>query len=802
MDTAIPYLILGLTTVITVILAVFVLRRWPAWGALPLAVVLAAVSFWAFFYILELAIYDFQAKQAMVTLQYLGIITIPTAWLTFTLSYTRQDHWLTRRTIGLLLIVPILSTLALWTNPLHGQFRMDQHIEGTVVFSTLAAKYGPLAWLHVAYSYALLLIGTLLLGRFLLRSRQLYRGQAIVLLLMTIMPWVGNLVYLMGYVSFDLTPVGFAVAGLALSWGLFRFRLLDIVPVARDAVFEDMADAVIVLDTRLRVVDLNPAARRLLALGREGGVGQPVGSLLPAVADNLGGGQTAGVELSAGGRFLSMQTSLLHKRGGQAGGWLVVLYDITDRKQAEAALQQQLRDTQILNEIMAALTTTYDTTVILDTICEELGRALNLPQTSVGLLDDRGLHLTLVAEYLEPGRPSARGVIVPLSANTASRQVIETGRSLIIPDMQTDPRLDDEMHVEARRRGTVTLLLIPLRVGERVFGALGLDSITPREFTTAEVMLAENAAAIAGQALERSRLYHNLHEELVERRRVQHELRQANEQLAEANRLKSHFLANMSHELRTPLNSILGYAEMIQQGAYGTINERQADRLEKVSRNGRMLLQLINDILDISKIDAGRMDLRPVPTNARLIIEESMAAMEALATHKGLDLLRDLEDIPPVIADPDRLRQVVTNLLGNAIKFTPSGTITLRTRLYDDQIADDSLPPGFDPGGKSWVLIAVEDTGIGIAPKDQGAIFDEFRQADSSPTRQFDGTGLGLAICRRLVELMKGNIWVESALGLGSTFSVLLPAAPEDSVVVESEQPEARLFPGGISHES
>jgi len=373
------------------------------------------------------------------------------------------------------------------------------------------------------------------------------------------------------------------------------------------------------------------------------------------------------------------------------------------------------------------------------------------------------------------------GVVISLDGNAASRQVVETAQSLYIANMQTDSRLDSAMRHEAQRRGTVSLLLVPLVIGERVIGTLGLDATEERAFSAGEIALAENAAATGSQALERARLVEELEQELAERRRAQEELAAANKELAEASRLKSHFLANMSHELRTPLNSILGYTDMITQGFYGPVTEKQLDRLEKVSRNGRMLLQLINDILDLSKIEAGRMKLELAPADISKLVEECLLAMETLANHKGLTLARDLQPLPPLLVDRGRLLQVLTNLVGNAIKFTASGAVTVHACPPGDA-GFVELPSDVTLAGREWGMICVEDTGIGIAPEDHDVIFDEFRQVDSSSTRKFEGTGLGLAISRKLVNMMGGHIWVESRPGEGSRFFVLLPVAEEGKV--------------------
>lgn len=213
------------------------------------------------------------------------------------------------------------------------------------------------------------------------------------------------------------------------------------------------------------------------------------------------------------------------------------------------------------------------------------------------------------------------------------------------------------------------------------------------------------------------------------------------------------------------MNSINGYSEMLLNHIYGEVNEKQGDRLERILRNGRNLLALIDDLLDISKIDADKMDLRIQPVSLRIELNAAIEVLESQAATRGLYLRNDApDDLPLVRADSMRLRQVITNLVGNAIKFTKTGGITIESRVKEE-------------AGRAMLYTRVIDTGIGIRAEDQDIIFDEFRQVDGGATREYGGTGLGLAITKKLLEMMGGRIWVESTLGHGSAFTFVLPVA-------------------------
>ncbi|MFO8165379.1 MAG: ATP-binding protein [Desulfatiglandales bacterium] len=250
----------------------------------------------------------------------------------------------------------------------------------------------------------------------------------------------------------------------------------------------------------------------------------------------------------------------------------------------------------------------------------------------------------------------------------------------------------------------------------------------------------------------------NAHDDLEQKTK---ELEQANLELKKLDELRSAFLANMSHELRTPLNSIIGYTELLLDRIDGDVTNEQENSLTKVHNNAKNLLTLINEILDMSRIESGRVELDLKPVDLQDIIQTTISSLEPMINKKPLIIETDFEDnLPLAYADPNRVRQVITNLLSNAIKFTSKGSISLSARLFQT--------PAF-------VEICVSDTGMGIRKEDFDKLFDMFTPLDTSATRQYGGVGLGLSICKGLVEMQGGKIWVESKYGLGSKFYFTLP---------------------------
>jgi signal transduction histidine kinase len=271
-----------------------------------------------------------------------------------------------------------------------------------------------------------------------------------------------------------------------------------------------------------------------------------------------------------------------------------------------------------------------------------------------------------------------------------------------------------------------------------------------RPFTDKQIELVSTFADQAVIAIENVRLFD--------------EIQDKSRQLADASRHKSQFLANMSHELRTPLNAILGYTELIIDSLYGNPPEKMRDVLKRIESNGKHLLGLINDVLDLSKIEAGQLTLSLSNYSLKNVIQTVFSAVEPLAAEKQIAFRIDVApELPQGRGDEQRLTQVLLNLVGNAIKFTDAGEVSIRGCLADGSFH-----------------VAVCDTGPGISTADQGKLFREFQQADNSITRKKGGTGLGLAISRRIVEMHGGRIWVESSLGRGSTFSFTLPVTVEE----------------------
>jgi signal transduction histidine kinase len=343
-----------------------------------------------------------------------------------------------------------------------------------------------------------------------------------------------------------------------------------------------------------------------------------------------------------------------------------------------------------------------------------------------------------------PGAPMGSGgrLIAPTTIGVDTETAVRLATRVLVNPVY-DPNQIQHLHVPQSPLPYVAH--IPLSARGRAAGLLSAYFKAPREISDTEARALRTIARLVSVAKENADLVN--------------ELKDNNLQLERANRLKSEFLASVSHELRTPMNAIIGYTKLMLDGLDGDLTEQQTADLERVVQAADNLLGLINGLLDLAKIEAGKMELNIEEVDIPLVIDDVIELMRANADAKSLSLHADVAStLPTAWADRARIRQVLVNLMANAVKFTEHGGVTIRATIVD-----------------GWITVAVVDTGVGIPPEAQTYIFDEFRQVDASTTRRYGGTGLGLAISKRLIALHGGRIWVESTVGVGSTFLFTLP---------------------------
>jgi len=407
------------------------------------------------------------------------------------------------------------------------------------------------------------------------------------------------------------------------------------------------------------------------------------------------------------------------------------------------SLQQQTATADVLKVISRS---TFDLQTVLQTLVESAARLCEADNATITRQKGGSFYRAEAYGFSKEFMDHVKDFPVVADRATVHGRALLEGRAVHIPDVLADPEYKFD---EGQRLGGFrTVLGVPMLRDGIPIGVLGLSRSEARPFTDKQIDLVSTFADQAAIAIENVRLFD--------------EIQAKSRQLAVASEHKSQFLASMSHELRTPLNAIIGLTEMMVTNAARFGTEKALEPLRRVNAAGTHLLSLINEILDLSKIEAGKLELNPEPVNLPRLIDEVIGTAGQLAEkNKNRLIVEAQENLGALTADSMRLKQILLNLLSNACKFTKEGEVALRVC----RVAD----------GRDWVELAVADTGIGMTAEQQAKLFQDFTQADSLTARRYGGTGLGLAITRKLARMMGGDVTLASEPGKGSVFTVRLP---------------------------
>jgi signal transduction histidine kinase len=407
-----------------------------------------------------------------------------------------------------------------------------------------------------------------------------------------------------------------------------------------------------------------------------------------------------------------------------------------------------------LGEVSRAVSSTLDVETVLQTIVIRANQLAGTAGCVIWEYDEPHEEFRLRASHYADAReaavlPAPGGVTTVPKGQGLTTRVMELRQPVQLPDITVEGAYESPVRHALIDAGHRALLGVPLLSEDEVIGVLAVTSKTSGEFAPEIVQLLSTFATQSALAIQNARLFH----EVEDKSRL----------LEAASRHKSEFLANMSHELRTPLNAILGFSEVLAERMFGEVNAKQAEYLQDILSSGRHLLSLINDILDLSKVEAGRLELELGRFHLPTALDNALTLVGERATRHGITLTQSVaEGVGDIVADERKVKQILLNLLSNAVKFTPEGGRVGVTATAAEDV----------------ITIAVSDTGIGIAPEDQAAIFEEFRQAGRNDVRQQEGTGLGLTLAKKFVELHGGQIGVQSQVDQGSTFTFTLPVKP------------------------
>jgi signal transduction histidine kinase len=457
---------------------------------------------------------------------------------------------------------------------------------------------------------------------------------------------------------------------------------------------------------------------------------------------------TIGVGRVEPGRFPQSQIDLLQTFADQA---VIALENARLFKELQSRTEQLTRSVDqltALGEVGRAVSSTLDLETVLTTIVSRAVQLSGLDGGAVFEYAEVTKEFTQRAQAETGGALAAtrRGARIRKGEGVVGRTAI-TREPVQVADITVSGSYVGPNQQNLIDSGVRAILAVPMVREDRLIGCLGVSRNRPGEFPPETIELLRTFATQSALAIQNARLFHDIEDK--------------SRQLEAASRHKSEFLANMSHELRTPLNAVIGFSEVLLQRMFGALNAKQDEYLKDIYASGQHLLSLINDILDLSKIEAGRMELTPAPFHLPSALENAVTLVKERASRHGIALQLDLDpQLGELVGDERKVKQVLLNLLSNAVKFTPEGGgISLKASRKD-----------------GLVEIAVTDTGVGIAPEDHAAVFEEFRQVGTAD-KKAEGTGLGLTLAKKFVELHGGRIWVESEPGRGSTFTFTLPVS-------------------------
>jgi len=525
------------------------------------------------------------------------------------------------------------------------------------------------------------------------------------------------------------------------------------------ALFSSMQDVVIVVDKDTRYVRIAPTNPSRLFRPPEELLGKRMDELLPpethepfreAIHKALASNEAVQLEyqLPVDDQVYWFLANL-SKLNDNEVFW--VARDITERKQAEEALQRRNTYLAASAEIGTLITSTLDLDTIFAETVNRISEKFGFYYAAIYNVEETGFNAILRDATGDAGEKMKAGKhTVLVGSQTIVGSVAETGKSILVDDVRNEPLYQPNPFLPETR----SEVAIPLRIvspsGSRTVGVIDIQSKQTKAFTADDLSVLQSLGDQVAVAIDNARSY-ELSQQLIK-------------DLREVDQLKSQFLANMSHELRTPLNSIIGFSRVILKGIDGPVTDMQQQDLTAIYNSGQHLLGLINDILDLARIEAGKMELNFEEVNLGDMVNSVLSTAKGLVKEKPIHLISKVPaDMPAVRGDTMRIRQVFINLLSNASKFTDEGSITVETHVQKG------------PTGKMEALINVVDTGPGISQEDQEKLFKAFSQVDGSATRKSGGSGLGLSICANLVQLHGGRISVHSEVGKGSTFWFTVP---------------------------
>jgi PAS domain S-box-containing protein len=738
-----------------------------------------SVALWSLAYVFELGSPDLGTKVLWAKIKYIGIVSVPMAWLFFVLMFTKQEQWLASRKIVFLTIIPIITLLLVWTNDLHGLIWSSIGTNNSSLSPMPVLTHGAWFWIQTIYSYLILLFATILVLEALIRSSHLYSHQTVGLLISILAPWAGNVLHFTGSTplpDMDLTPFAFTLTGFALAWSVFGFGLLNIVSVAQEQFIESMSDIVIVINALNRIVDLNPAAQRIIGVTGSEAIGQAATKVLANWSDllvhthNITNITEAHSEIvldekKEQRRYFDLNISPLFDQNHLLAGRLIVLRDITKRKQAEEVLQRahDELEREVENRTAELLVANED---LKCEIKERMSAEEKLRKS-----------LTLIGKAKREWESTVDSLpqFICLVDNQGS--ILRTNRTV------ERWNLEQVVNVKGRK---IHELFHPRCIDPDCYLkdfwphawrglACGQSAEVEVEDGVMERYLHIQVQPIPAQAHRKGEETTSyavvVLNDITERKRAESEIAVLEEQLRQAQKMEAigRLTGGIAHDFNNLLTPITGYAQLAMR-TLSPSDPMHAD-LQEIQNSADRAAKLIRQMMSFSR----RQPLKPQVVNVNnVLLDLGKMLRRLIGEHIELVTLPD-PDLGSVKVDPGQFEQVIVNLAVNARDaMSKGGKLILETSNVSLDKDYTYQHGGINPG--KYIRVTVSDTGDGMTEQVKARLFEPF----FTTKEDGKGTGLGLATCYGIIKQSGGHILVYSELDQGTTFKIYLPFIEED----------------------
>lgn len=702
-------------------------------GAIYLVLLSLGAAVYSLGYIGELGSTSIQDALVWIKIEYIGITTAPVILFVLVLVYTGNKQWVTPLSLVALLAISAMTLLFAWTNEQHQMMWVDPVLAPLGRYFVIEFTPGEWYWVHIAY---LIILATITIGLLLWTLRRasgLYRNQLIVLLSGAFIPLLSMLLYLSKRVlpGIDLTPYALILMAVVIAWGLFYTRLLDIMPVAREAVLNSMTDAIIVVDSQYRLVDFNPVARQLASMEAQQAVGQPIAEVFPRWSDvmarlegNQSGPAEVKIDVQGEERSFDMRLSPLFSGATKQAGQMLVLRDITDRVKVEDTLRETNDWLRTLRKLDGELSRKLDVDYVI-TIALDAAMRMSLADAAFIALSE-GEHLRIV-HGLGAFPPEYINKLMGVDTSILAR-VARTRQAELVTDVSADP---DYLSIVP---GALAQITLPLISGAKLVGVVALEAKQPERFTIEIFEALKLLATRIAVAIDNARMYED-RQQLVEDLDA--------------------FAHTVAHDLKNPLSTI-GLSSQLLMTLDPTLSGNEHHEFaQTIDRGVRKMRQIIENLLLLASV-RGTGAVKMEPLDMRSTVAGAMEHLTLTIQDSEAEIVIP-DSWPKVLGHGPWVEEIWANYIGNAIKY---GGEPPRVEL------------GFDMPSETTVRFWVRDNGKGISQEDLARLFQPFSRLGDVKVK---GHGLGLSIVGRIAKKLGGDVGVESQLGQGSLFYFTLP---------------------------